>query len=77
MTAEEVVSPEAVGPIFSTPIIEHHGLKYRIEMRNNQGIWQQRHIWYPAAETYVSEETAEGWIRSIGGPTADMKEQKR
>jgi hypothetical protein len=58
--------------IYSTDIIEHSGLKYRIEMRQNQGIWQQRHIWYPAPSTYVTSETAESWIRSVGGPIAKM-----
>lgn len=53
--------------IVQTEIREHSGLKYRIQMRCNQGIWQQRHIWYPAPETYVDEETADEWIKSGTG----------
>ena len=53
--------------IFTTKITEHSGLKYRIEMRQNEGIWQQRHIWYPAPATFVDEETTDPWIRSAGG----------
>lgn len=54
--------------IFSTDIVEHSGLKYRIEMRNNGGLWQQRHIWYPAPATFVTEITADEWITSGRNP---------
>lgn len=59
--------------VLTTRIIEHHGLKYRIEMRDNSGVWQQRHVWYPAPATFVNCETAEEWILSspTGPPRPD------
>ena len=56
--------------VMQTKIIEPgNGLKYRIQMREVHGIWEQRHIWYPAPETYVSKPTVDhaGWIKSWGG----------
>ncbi len=60
--------------IYTTNIKEHSGLKYRIEMRQVYGTWEQRHIWYPAPDTYVTEGTTrvEDWIKSPGGLTADF-----
>lgn len=54
----------------STAIIQHSGLKYRIEKRQVGDIWQQRHVWYPAPATFVTEETADEWItvRGIASP---------
>jgi len=54
--------------VYTTEIREHNGLKYRIEMRRNTGIWQQRHIWYPTPESHFTEITADRWIRSIQVP---------
>ena len=62
--------------VHQTEIVEHSGLKYRIQMRNNQGVWQQRHIWYPAPATYVSEETADEWIKSPTGLNHTFSEVK-
>jgi hypothetical protein len=59
--------------IYRTEIKEHSGLKYHIEMRDHEGVWQQRHVWYPAPATFVNEITTEKWIRSVGGPSPNMK----
>lgn len=56
---------------YETPIKEQSGLRYKIQVRNNQGVWQQRHIWYPcetsppayggAVNFYREDE----WIRTV------------
>ena len=48
--------------IFQTEIIEHSGLKYRCQLREVHGGWEQRHIWFPAQSTYVDTPTASDWI---------------
>jgi len=60
--------------IYETDIREHSGIKYKIQLRCNGGIWQQRHVWYPAPQTHVTKETFEAWITSIqsGNPPANF-----
>lgn len=48
---------------YETRIITNGDLRYKIQLRLNEGIWQQRHIWYPPT-AYVTCETADPWIRS-------------
>lgn len=57
--------------VYQTRIFEASGLKYRIQMRQNSGLWQQRHIWFPAPSTYVSEPRAGEWILSTQIPPGE------
>ncbi len=66
--------PATSPTIHETSIREFSGLKCRIQVRQVAGVWQQRHIWYPAPATYVEEITADNWIRGsqvLGHKTAD------
>jgi len=64
--------------IYETPIKQRVGLKYKIQLRCNDGVWEQRHVWYPARGTYVSKETPEAWVRSIqkGNPGPEYTEAR-
>ena len=49
---------------YQTDITEAAGLRYRVQLRCVSGVWQQRHVWYPAPATpYFTEPAAEEWIR--------------
>lgn len=60
--------------VYETPITEACGLRYKIQRRQIEGIWQQRHIWYPCANpaypcrNYYHEDE---WIRSNQGECDD------
>ena len=47
-----------------TPIIEKAGMKCRIQFRETESGWQQRHIWYRYQPQRVERTYAERWIRS-------------
>lgn len=66
---------KAIGPIYETEITEVADLIYKIQMRQNHGIWEQRHIWY---RTFDGKHTqhVDDWIKSPGGPNAHFKEVK-
>lgn len=69
--------------IWETEIREHSGLRYKIQMRNNQGLWQQRHVWYPCETTepayggVVNHYHEDEWIKSGTGTMAPDAQFKR
>jgi hypothetical protein len=58
--------------MYESKIVEQSGLRYKIQLRKNEGIWQQRHIWYPCEHSqpayacldYYREDE---WIKSTQG----------
>lgn len=56
--------------ILESKIVEQSGLRYKVQLRKNQGIWEQRHIWYPCeiskpAYPFLDYYREDEWIKSV------------
>jgi hypothetical protein len=56
--------------IFESKTVEQSGLRYKIQLRKNNGLWQQRHIWFECKETEPAHPTLDHfridpWIAAV------------
>lgn len=69
--------------LYETPIVEQGGLRYKIQVRNYGGIWQQRHIWYPVEHSEpawggaVNRRSEDKWIMTIPQRAPDRPHWRR
>lgn len=63
---------------YETAITEQSGLRYKIQVRNFHGLWQQRHIWFPCEHSEpayggaVNRYREDDWIRTVPQRAPDL-----